>query len=139
MKENSIIHPSDMLLLGEKTAGHGDYYMDLNEGKAGNDFDGILDQSSHNALTQDRVAGVGSGGANYAITDGSARFIKFPGALDPAEYVGRQRCQSRHVQRQLLRIKKPAADLRRTRRARWRIFFDDSNCLPEHSWHHIGP
>lgn len=83
MKENSIIHPSDMLLFGEKTAGHGDYYMDLNEGQAGNDFDGILDQSSHDSTPGDRVAGSGSGGSNYAITDGSAHFIKFPGALQP--------------------------------------------------------
>jgi len=83
MKENAILHPSDTVLLGEKTAGHGDYYMDLNEGKAGNDFDGILNQSSHDAVAADRAAGVGSGGSNYALADGSARFIKFPGVLDP--------------------------------------------------------
>jgi prepilin-type N-terminal cleavage/methylation domain-containing protein len=83
MKEGNLRHPSDMLLFGEKSAQHGDYYMDLNEGKAGNDFDGILNQSSHNALPQDRVAGVGSGGSNYALPDGSAHYIKFPNALDP--------------------------------------------------------
>lgn len=83
MKETAIVHPSDTLLFGEKTAGHGDYYMDLNEGMAGNDFDGILDQSSHDASAQDRMAGEGSGGSNYAITDGSAHYIKFPGALEP--------------------------------------------------------
>ena len=83
MKETAIIHPSATLLFGEKTAGHGDYYMDLNEGTAGNDFDGILNQSSHNASPADRAAGSGSGGSNYAITDGSATAIKFPGALDP--------------------------------------------------------
>jgi prepilin-type N-terminal cleavage/methylation domain-containing protein len=83
MKEGRIIHPSDTLLFGEKTDTHGDFYMDLNEGKAGNDFDGILNQSSHNSLPQDRVLGLGSGGSNFAITDGSAHFIKFPHALDP--------------------------------------------------------
>jgi prepilin-type N-terminal cleavage/methylation domain-containing protein len=83
MKETMVVHPSEMLLFGEKTAGHGDYYMDLEEGEAGNDFDGILDQSSHDANPGDRVAGSGSGGSNYAIMDGSARFIKFPGALQP--------------------------------------------------------
>jgi prepilin-type N-terminal cleavage/methylation domain-containing protein len=84
MKANAILHTSDMLLFGEKSAGHGDYYMDLNEGAAGNDFDGILDQSSHNAANPaDRVAGWGSGGSNYAITDGSAHYIKFPNALEP--------------------------------------------------------
>ena len=57
--------------------------MDLNEGEAGNDFDDILNQSAHDATPADRVAGSGSGGANYAITDGSAQFIKFPSALEP--------------------------------------------------------
>lgn len=84
MKENQILHPSDTLLFGEKTAGHGDYYMDLYEGNSGNDFGGILNQSSHNVATPgDRIVGWGSGGSNYAITDGSAHYIKFPGALDP--------------------------------------------------------
>ena len=83
MKETMIIHASEMILFGEKTSGHGDYYMDLQEGEAGNDFDGILDQSSHDATGGDRLAGSGSGGSNYAIADGSARFIKFPKALQP--------------------------------------------------------
>ena len=83
MKQSAIIYPSDTLLFGEKTAGHSDFYMDLNEGEAGNDFDDILNQSAHDATPADRVAGSGSGGANYAITDGSAQFIKFPRALEP--------------------------------------------------------
>jgi prepilin-type N-terminal cleavage/methylation domain-containing protein/prepilin-type processing-associated H-X9-DG protein len=84
IKETAILYPSDTLLFGEKTAGHGDYYMDLNEGAAGNDFEGILNQSSHDATPGDRVAGSGSGGSNYAFTDGSAHFIKFPDALEPS-------------------------------------------------------
>jgi len=83
MKETLILHPSETFLFGEKTAGHGDYYMDLNEGDAGNDFEGILDQSSHDSTPGDRVAGSGSGGSNYALTDGSARYYKFPKALEP--------------------------------------------------------
>ena len=83
MKETAILHPSDTVVLGEKTAGHGDYYMDVNEGLAGNDFDGILNQSSHDATPVDRQTGSGSGGSNYAMTDGSARYLKFPQALDP--------------------------------------------------------
>ena len=83
MKEVLIVHPSEMVLFGEKTAGNGDYYMDLNEGEWGNDFGGILNQSSHNGTPADHAAGSGSGGANYAITDGSARYIKFPGVLQP--------------------------------------------------------
>jgi len=83
MKENAIIYQSDTAVFGEKTAGHGDFYMDLNEGAAGNDFEGILDQSSHDASALDRISGEGSGGSNYAMADGSARYIKFPQVLEP--------------------------------------------------------
>ena len=83
MKETMIVHPSDTLLFGEKSSWHGDYYMDVNEGASGNDFDGILDQSAHDTTAANRTAGFGGGGSNYAITDGSARYIKFPQALEP--------------------------------------------------------
>ena len=83
MKQAAIQYPSDTFLFGEKTAGQGDFYMDLNEGKAGNDFEGILNQSAHDASPMDRITGSGSGGANYALTDGSAQFVKFPNALQP--------------------------------------------------------
>jgi prepilin-type N-terminal cleavage/methylation domain-containing protein/prepilin-type processing-associated H-X9-DG protein len=83
MKQSAIQYPSDTFLFGEKTAAHGDFYMDLNEGAAGNDFDGILDQSAHEGNPGDRVAGSGSGGANFAFCDGSAIFIRFPHALNP--------------------------------------------------------
>ncbi len=83
MKQSAIQYSSDTYLFGEKTASHEDFYMDLNEGTAGNDFEGILDQSAHGGSSADRAAGSGSGGANYAITDGSAIFIKFPHALEP--------------------------------------------------------
>jgi len=83
MKEIFIIHPSDTFLFGEKTATNMDYYMDLFEGKSGNDADGILNQSAHDSTSMDRAVGWGSGGANFAITDGSAHYIKFPSALYP--------------------------------------------------------
>jgi len=83
MKEIAITHTSDTIILGEKTAGHGDFYMDLNEGVAGNDFDGIANQSRHDSNPSDAITGTGSGGSNYAMADGSARFIKFPQSLEP--------------------------------------------------------
>ena len=83
MKQSAIVYSSDTLLFGEKTAGQYDFYMDLNEGQVGNDFGGILNQSAHDASGPDRINGSGSGGANYAICDGSATFIKFPNALQP--------------------------------------------------------
>jgi prepilin-type N-terminal cleavage/methylation domain-containing protein len=83
IKETAILHPSDTVLLGEKTDGHGDFYMDLNEGPAGNDFGGILNQSRHNSNPADSQVGMGSGGSNHALADGSARFIKFPESVGP--------------------------------------------------------
>jgi prepilin-type N-terminal cleavage/methylation domain-containing protein len=83
MRQSAIQYSSDTFLFGEKTAAHADYYMDLNEGAAGNDFEGILNQSAHGGTAADRAAGTGSGGSNYAITDGSAIFIRFPHALEP--------------------------------------------------------
>jgi len=72
MKETAIVHPSDTCLFGEKISERGDFYMDLLE-NGGNDFTGVLDQTKHEEKT----------GANYAFADGSARFLKFPQALDP--------------------------------------------------------
>ena len=37
----------------------------------------------HLSNAADRAAGSGSGGSNYAMADGSARYIKFPQALEP--------------------------------------------------------
>jgi prepilin-type N-terminal cleavage/methylation domain-containing protein/prepilin-type processing-associated H-X9-DG protein len=88
MKESAIAHPTDQIVLGEKTDFHEDYYMDVNEGTyqgvtVGNDFGGILNQSRHNSHGTDAITGTGSGGSNYAMADGSARFIKFPFSVNP--------------------------------------------------------
>ncbi len=78
LKETLVSHPSDTIILGEKNSTNEDYYMDIFEG-LGNDFTGIAEQSRHDS----RGPGSGSGGSNYAMVDGSARFIKFPASLDP--------------------------------------------------------
>jgi prepilin-type N-terminal cleavage/methylation domain-containing protein/prepilin-type processing-associated H-X9-DG protein len=72
IKESLIAHPSDTIILGEKISGQGDFYMDLLENE-GNDFSGILDQERHD----------GKNGANYAFSDGSARYLKVHTALYP--------------------------------------------------------
>jgi prepilin-type N-terminal cleavage/methylation domain-containing protein len=79
MKENAIIYSSDTVILGEKNSNWGDYYMDLNEGTAGNDFGGILEESRHDSRGPD----TDTGGSNYAFSDGSARFMKVHTALYP--------------------------------------------------------
>jgi prepilin-type N-terminal cleavage/methylation domain-containing protein/prepilin-type processing-associated H-X9-DG protein len=78
MKEGSVRHPSDTIFFGEKKNDAGDYYMDVYE-NGGNDFTGIAEQSRHDS----RGPGSRSGGSNFAMADGSARYIKFPGSLDP--------------------------------------------------------
>ena len=85
LKQNVIIHPSQTVVLGEKRHDAGDFYMDLQE-NGGNDFTGILEQGRHdnNGHTSNQAQGAGStGGSNYAMADGSARFIKFPNAVYP--------------------------------------------------------
>ena len=83
MKESAIVYPCDTIVLGEKTDANGDFFMDLNEGSAGNDFGGILNQSRHDSHGTDGITGKGSGGSNHAMADGSARFIKFPQSVYP--------------------------------------------------------
>jgi prepilin-type N-terminal cleavage/methylation domain-containing protein len=78
MKENSIIHTSDTVVLGEKKSSAPDFYMDLNEG-TGNDFSGVLEESRHDSCGSD----TDTGGSNYAFSDGSARFMKVHTALYP--------------------------------------------------------
>jgi prepilin-type processing-associated H-X9-DG protein len=78
IKEQSVIHPSDTVVLGEKKSGAGDYYMDIFE-NGGNDTTGIAEQCRHDSRGADTLRG----GSNYTFADGSARFIKFPQACSP--------------------------------------------------------
>jgi hypothetical protein len=52
--------------------------MDLNE-DGGNDFTGVLDEGRHD----NHGDGTFTGGSNYALSDGSARFMKYHTALYP--------------------------------------------------------
>ena len=85
LKESVIIYSSDTIILGEKFTSAGDYYMDLLEGNAGNDIDQVLEQSRHSGSgAVSTISGsAGSGGSNYAFTDGSARYYKSPTATAP--------------------------------------------------------
>ena len=61
-----------MVLFGEKKAGTGDFLMDL---KTTNQV-AVLEQNRH------------AGGADYAFTDGSARFLRFGKCLSPVNLWG---------------------------------------------------
>ena len=84
LKDSAVVHPSDTVILGEKRSSATDYYMDNLDGQVGDDFSGKLEQSRHSG---DRlpVNGLGSGGSNYTFSDGSTRYVKCGGTLDPLD------------------------------------------------------
>jgi len=87
IRQTDIIHVSDTVMLGEKMYDYGDFYMDIGESTAmkdgrtgtGNDWSGILEQSRHDS----RGPQTASGGSNFSLADGSARFIKYGQSLWP--------------------------------------------------------
>ena len=84
LKENVVVFRSDTVVLGEKFSTAADYYMDLLEG-AGNDIDQVAEQSRHGGNGANATSGSGAGGSNYSFADGSARYIKCPGAFYPID------------------------------------------------------
>ncbi len=80
MKQTVIMQPTDVILLGEKSSQAGDFYADLING---DDIDQVVNESRHDANGLDAVNGMGSGGSNYSMCDGSVRYIRFPFSLNP--------------------------------------------------------
>jgi prepilin-type N-terminal cleavage/methylation domain-containing protein len=78
IRETAIPNASETIVLGEKKSIERDYFMDIYEG-GGNDTTGIAEQSRHGSRGDDTK----TGGSNYSLADGSARFIKFPQAFSP--------------------------------------------------------
>ena len=78
IKEENIRNSSETVVVGEKKSGAGDYYMDIYE-NGGNDTTGIAEQTRHDSRGDDSS----TGGSNYSMADGSARYIKFPLVLEP--------------------------------------------------------
>jgi prepilin-type N-terminal cleavage/methylation domain-containing protein/prepilin-type processing-associated H-X9-DG protein len=71
-KTSAIKDPSDTIIFGEKENTSPHLYMDFMETAAGNDFEEV-EQGRHNR----------GGGSNYAMADGSSRFIAYGKALYP--------------------------------------------------------
>ena len=78
IKESEILHPSDMVVLGEKVAYRGDFYMDMRAGN-GDDTSGAVAQDRHSG----RGEGTATGGSNNTFADGSTRYYKYGAAFDP--------------------------------------------------------
>ena len=82
MSRKLIDQPSEVILFGEKKTFSGHFYMDLNEGMTGNDFDEI-EHARHGGSN----GGSGANGAsNLAFADGSTRNFRFPEAIQPVNY-----------------------------------------------------
>jgi len=83
MAETVIKEPSDTIVFGEKSFDSPHFYMDYE------DYDDLkqLDQSKHSGTTKDEN-GNGGGGSNYAMADGSARFVKYGRAFNPIDLWG---------------------------------------------------
>ena len=80
LRQSIIMQPTSVILLSEKVSTVGDFYADLLNG---DDIDQTVNESRHDANGMDSTIGMGSGGSNFAMSDGSATFLKFPFSLDP--------------------------------------------------------
>ena len=86
MKDQNVPQVSDTVLFGEKFYPSGHFWMDVLEpgvsatGQTGGNQETQLNQSLHG-----RAANTpGAGGSNYAMADGSSRFIMYGGTFAPA-------------------------------------------------------
>ena len=79
--------PSETILFGEKKSASMHFYMDLCEPGSSVDFPTLMLGNEETELEQGRHEGRGpgtrSGGSDYQMLDGSARFIKYWRALGP--------------------------------------------------------
>ena len=85
MVESGIPNPSDTVLFGEKLPASVHFYMDFMEidpaTLTSNDF-GELDHDKHMRTTP------GSGGSDFAFADGSTRYLKYWGSVQPINLWG---------------------------------------------------
>lgn len=78
LKENDILLPTDTIILGEKLNTSMHYYMDWDD----LDDDKQVDESKHDGNPNDSM----SGGANYAMVDGSTRYIRAGHVFTPVNF-----------------------------------------------------
>jgi prepilin-type N-terminal cleavage/methylation domain-containing protein/prepilin-type processing-associated H-X9-DG protein len=88
MAETAIKNSSDTILLGEKIPDSIHFYMDFMEvdpaDLIGNDFKEV----DHDKHMKTASASTQSGGSNFAFADGSARYLKHWGSIQPVNMWG---------------------------------------------------
>ena len=85
LKENAVLKASDTVMFGEKKNLQNtdddpvarDYYMDMLEGKGGNDADRV-EHGAHSSFHHGRA-----GGSNFSFVDGGVRFLKYGRSVWP--------------------------------------------------------
>jgi prepilin-type N-terminal cleavage/methylation domain-containing protein len=79
MRESEILHPSDTIVLGEKSHSQGDFWMDYLE-----DGDNLVNKVQHGMHGAPQPSK--SGGHNDACADGGARYFNFGKDISPADW-----------------------------------------------------
>jgi prepilin-type N-terminal cleavage/methylation domain-containing protein len=82
MNENQMPEPAETIVFGEKLYAIGHYFMDLMEGRLGNDNE-VLNHAVHNTAVRTEHGGSKSGGSDYAFADGSTRYLRYRKSLEP--------------------------------------------------------
>ena len=83
MVENQIQEPAETVVFGEKLYAIGHFFMDLMEGRLGNDNE-VLNHSVHGAGNRGPNAGANkSGGSDFSFADGSVRYLRYRKSLEP--------------------------------------------------------
>lgn len=85
MPENGIRWPSETVMFGEKITESPHFYMDFLESSPTSLDGNLFDEVEHGRHSR---TGNGTGGSNHIFADGSARYIRFWGALSPVNLWG---------------------------------------------------
>jgi prepilin-type N-terminal cleavage/methylation domain-containing protein len=82
MNENQMSEPGETVVFGEKLYSVGHYFMDLMEGRLGNDNE-VLNHSVHNGGPRGTAGASRSGGSDFSFADGSTRYLRYRKSLEP--------------------------------------------------------
>lgn len=85
MPECGVPWPSETVMFGEKVTESPHFYMDFLESSTTSLAGNLFDEVEHGRHPKN---GNGTGGSNHIFADGSARYLRFWGALSPVNLRG---------------------------------------------------